>query len=95
MSEDEILASLIHPTIAKEARSIAARLSQDHSFAALWKRLDQAERDRDRMLNALQLVRDEMARGNITAKPRIRSIIFRALSRVQPVRPPLDTENPQ
>lgn len=70
----------------QQARSIAARLSQDQSFAALWQRLDRAERDRDRMLNALQLVLSEITKGNIVAKPKHKTLINRALSRIQPVR---------
>jgi hypothetical protein len=85
--DPDVADALVHPEIRKQARAIQARLSQDLSFAALWKRLDQAERDRDRMMNALQLVRDEIGRGKITATPRHKTLINRALSRLHPVRP--------
>lgn len=77
---------MVDPDIAKQARAIQLRLSEDLSFAALWKRLDQAERDRDRMLNALQYVRDQMRLGRLTAEPRVKAIISRALARVKPFR---------
>lgn len=86
MTEAEMLVRFSDPAILKQAHDIMARLSQDHSFAGLWKRLDQAERDRDRMMSALQLVRDEIGKGAIAVKPKHKTIINRALSRVQPVR---------
>jgi|GEM_PF-5570748 len=86
MSElsEETLDALVHPDVRKQARAIQARLSQDLSFAALWKRLDQAERDRNRMLNALQTIRDGRRTGDVIMKPRMWTILHRALSRTEP-----------
>lgn len=67
-----------------EGRAIQNRIGRDPSFAELWKRLDLAERDRNRMLNALQHVRDQKIRGKITMAPRDMHIINRALSKVEP-----------
>lgn len=68
----------------KMADDIIKRLGRDPSFAELWARLDEAERDRNRMLNALQWVRDQKAMGRITLPPHAMTIINRALSKVEP-----------
>jgi len=68
----------------KTARAIMTRLGREPSFAELWARLDQAEGDRDRMLNALQLVRDAIERDRVNQHTL--TIIYRALSRIRPVR---------
>lgn len=67
-----------------EARDILHRIGRDPSFAELWRRLDQAERDRNRMLNALQHIRDQRYAGRVTIPPRLMQIINRALSKVEP-----------
>lgn len=71
------------------ARDIMYRLNSDPSFSELWHRLDQAERDRNRMLNALQHIRDQKHAGKLTLPPRVMTIINRALSKVEPsIAPP-------
>ncbi len=67
-----------------EARDILHRIGRDPSFAELWRRLDQAERDRNRMLNVLQLIRDQKRVGKIELPARMMTIINRALSKVEP-----------
>ena len=71
----------------KTAHAIRMRLGKDPSFAELWARLDQAERDRDRMMNALQLVRDTIQQDKVNRHTM--TLINRALSRIQPIRPTL------
>lgn len=91
MSEDEPKCPLCHSTRAREAHSIIKRLGGDPSFAELWKRLDAAERDRDRMLNALQYIRDQGRRRDIALPPHMITVIHRALSKVEPaLTPPKD-----
>lgn len=67
-----------------DAKAIAARIGGDPGYAELWKRLDQAERDRNRMLNALQHIRDQKYAKKVTMPPRDMNIILKALSRVEP-----------
>lgn len=67
-----------------EAHAILKRVGREPSYAELWKRLDQAERDRNRMLNALQYIRDGLISGKIKLPPRAMAVINRALSRVEP-----------
>ena len=67
-----------------EARDILYRIGRDPSFAELWRRLDHAERDRNRMLNALQHIRDQRSAGKVDIPARMMTIINRALRRVEP-----------
>jgi len=73
--------------IARMARSIMHRLGHEPSMKELWARLERAEADRDRMMNALQEVERRAGKGKVTIDPRTRTIINRALSRIQPHRP--------
>lgn len=76
----------VHSEQGRLARSILVRLGHDPSFAELWKRLERAEADRDRMMNALQVVLDRNSKERFLPS-RVRTLIHRALSRIQPVRP--------
>lgn len=67
-----------------EARDILYRIGRDPSFAELWRRLDAAERDRNRMLNALQYIRDEKQKGKVSMSAHAMTIINRALRKVEP-----------
>lgn len=67
-----------------EARDILNRIGHDPSFAELWRRLDQAERDRNRMLNALQLIREQKRAGKLELPAHTMTIINRALRKVEP-----------
>ena len=69
-------------TTAATTHAIMVRVGRDASFANLWRRLDHAERDRDRMLNALQYALNAVdARGG-GLKPRDIAILRRAIWRV-------------
>jgi hypothetical protein len=74
----------LHEQHQAAAAGILRRLGAEPSMLALWQRLERAEADRDRMMNALQLALDHMERGKVTA--RTKNIARRALSRIQPVR---------
>lgn len=76
-----------HSEVNRMARSIMHRLGKEPSMKELWARLEQAEADRDRMMNALQEVEHRGRQGKITMDARTRTIIGRALSRIKPHRP--------
>lgn len=67
---------------AKETYALMVRVGKDTSFQNLWRRLDQAERDRDRMLNALQIALGACQRDSGKLKPREISILRRAMIKV-------------
>ena len=78
---------LCNSTQAQTAHAIHMRLGQNPSFAALWERLDQAERDRDRMLNALTVIRDSI-KPDGTVSARTKSVIGNAIRKVAATRTP-------
>ncbi|MBW6531892.1 hypothetical protein KZ820_14210 [Sphingomonas sp. RRHST34] len=70
-------------------------MGRDPSFKELWARLERAEADRDRMMNALQLVLDRAGNGKVLLSPHTRTLIKRALSRIQPARAILSEKGEQ
>lgn len=66
-------------------RALVHRVGTDTSFANLWARLDRAERDRDRMLNALQFAMDAADRNGGVLNRRAVTVLRKAIRRVSEV----------
>jgi hypothetical protein len=82
---------MCHGTIAKTALALMKRVGQDTSFANLWARLDKAERDRDRILAALQFALDAASRNGGQLKPHDITVLTRARRKVSAAHQPKDT----
>lgn len=76
---------ICHGTQSATVHALMHRVGSDTSFANLWARLDRAERDRDRMLNALQYAMDAAARDGGKMKPRDIQVLRRAIRRVSEI----------